>query len=435
MASSGISNACTACERPDRYPGKTDTMTTMTTFAATSAVPQPSPMPDASWSRQATLFIHIPKTGGTTLDAIFRDHYFDAPLLPSTPFDLFGKYIDKFNDPSYPYIGGHYPISTIDIARFDRKITVLRDPVASISSGISYINKLNGVPQEALTDTEKSGLPALSYKKFFTTHFDTERYLIDLGYDVAKGMRNYLFDCAASAAVENIRRFTHVFDFEHFDGEVKRFIIEQRYFPYAEIGKKRQYAYRPDHARARPLLSEFDDQFHRLSTALLKKVPGNIDILYEQYREEYCKYRGLALRVHEGRRLDLRMPLGMGWHHVERSGPDACFRWSEPDAATIEIPVAAAGLYAVYLYVIPADVKNLQISMSTTLHPRRFEATLVNENNIVIYQSFVFTRAHDWIRVAIDMPDSAGAPSRTDSIDVRERGIILGNVYICRHPA
>ena len=387
-----------------------------------------------SWSHQELLFIHIPKSGGTTLDSIFRDHYFDVPLLPSTPFDLFGHYVSKFNDPSYRYIGGHYPLSTIDSGRFHKKITVLRNPLDSICSGISYVNKLDGLPQEALTASEKSGLPALTYKKFFTTHFDTDRYLIDLNYGVAKGMRNYLFECAADEAFENIKNFTHVFDFEYFDVEVKRFLMQEQYFPYAKIAKKRQYSYQPDYARAKPLLSEFDEQFYNLGVSLFKKVDDNIDCLYEQYREDYCRNRGLALHIHEGRSLDLRMPLGAGWHHAEQTEKNNSFRWSEPAGASIEIPIATAGLYAIYLYIHPAEMMDLNFSIFTDLHPQEFSATLLNDKNILIYRILVSTRSHDWINIVINMQKDSQLTPAAKTVDVRELGIILSNVYVCRHP-
>ena len=387
-----------------------------------------------SWSQHPTLFIHIPKSGGTTLDAILRDHYFNTPLLPSTPFELFGRHIDKFNDPAYRYIGGHYPLSTIDLSRFTDRITVLRDPLDSLCSGISYVNKLKGLPTEALIESEKQGLPALTYKKFFTTHFDTARYLLDLSYNLAKGMRNYLFDCAASDAVENVKQFTHVFDFAHFDGEVKRFIIERGFFPYADIGKKRQYVYQPDYARARSLLSEFDAQFYALSTPLLKKLPDNIHSAYEQYREEYCKNHGLALQAYEGTRLDLRMPLGSGWHHVEESENSTYFRWSEPDAATVEIPVALAGRYAVYLYIHPGKVGEVRCSASTTLHHGEVETSMERLGDMLIVTCMVDTRSHDWLMIRLAMGERSDTASPARDLDERERGVIMGNIYVCRHP-
>jgi len=399
--------------------------------SASENAPMPGPR---EWSRRSTLFIHVPKTGGTTLDSIFRDHYHATPLLPSTPFNLFGKYLNKFNDPDYKYIGGHYPLSTIDSTRFDFRVTVLREPLEGISSGISYMNKSAGLPPETLTDSERSGLKALTYQKFFTTHFDTERYLIDLHYGIDKGMRNYLFDCAVGEAFENIKKFTHVFDFNNFSGEVKRFIIQQGYFPYFQIEKKRGYSYRPDHARAKPLLSEFDEHFHRLSCSLLKKVPDDIDAQYEYYRENYCRTRGLALRLHEGRRLDLRMPLGSGWHHAERSDQGHPFRWSESTGATIEIPIAAAGLYAVYLYINPADVTDLQLSVFTLLHRQEFKSRLIHEQGVWVYEILVSTRAHEWIHIGMDLQKVAGGSPSQQSIDARGLGVTLGNVYVCRHP-
>lgn len=54
---------------------------------------------DVDVSLPRTLFSHLPKSGGTTLDSIFCDHYFAFPLVRNLQFtsdiSLFSKIINR----------------------------------------------------------------------------------------------------------------------------------------------------------------------------------------------------------------------------------------------------------------------------------------------------------------------------------------------------
>lgn len=381
----------------------------------------------------STLFIHVPKTGGTTLCSILQDHYYNVPQLPhAAPADL-GVYISKLNDPIYPFIGGHFPVSTICVERFEHKITVLRDPVDIISSAISFVHKVRNLPEDSLLQAEQEGAPICNFKIFFSLHFDTHRYKLDFDAGLADPFSQYISECTVIEAIEGLKKFTHVFDFSSLDGEIKRYIIERDFFPYSQISKKRRYAYLPDYERARKSLSEFDQSFYALGKEMFRELPKNIDSIYEQYRADYCREKGVELQIFEGKMLDLRAPIGIGWHSVDTSSHGTPFRWSEPSEATVEIPVRIAGTYAVVLFINPAKVSHLKIRAKTILSPRNFEVQLIHEKSMIVCQLFVVTRSHDWIHIDLTMEEEIATPCLAQT-DVRELGLVLSGISISRQP-
>ena len=394
-----------------------------------SSVPQ-----ESTTYTKSTLLIHVPKTGGTTLSSIFQDHFYDAPQLPhGAPQDL-GKYIFKLSDRAYPYIGGHYPLAIVDADRFEQRITILREPIDIISSAISFVHKVEQLPEDVPLKSETEGLSISTYKLFFSTRFDSERYKRDFAAMIDSGLDDYLGECSVAEAIEALKKFTHVFDFYRLDDEIKRFLIEQKFFPYSHISKRRKYIYQPDKERARRSLSSFDAAFYQLGKELFRKVPDDIDTQYQLYRENYCKEKGIKLGVFEGKMIDLRGPIGTGWHTVEQSGDGVSFRWSEARSATVEIPISEAGMYAVILYINPAELTGLKVSSTTTIQPRNFATTLVCEGGVLICQSFISVKSHDWIHISISMKkehvDNAYSPAN----DQRELGLVLQAASISRQP-
>jgi hypothetical protein len=76
---------------------------------------------DVAGSLPRTLFIHIPKTGGTTLDSIFADQYSASYLvrnLQCTSDISLSSKIDKVEN---RYVSGHIPISIANGNRFEEK--------------------------------------------------------------------------------------------------------------------------------------------------------------------------------------------------------------------------------------------------------------------------------------------------------------------------
>lgn len=381
---------------------------------------------------KSTLFIHVPKTGGTTLNSIFQDHYYNAPQLPHEGVLDLGKHISKLNDHAYPYIGGHYPLATVDANRFDYKITILREPIELIASAISYVQKLQHLPKDVLLQSEIDGTPIFIFKLFFSIEFDTEKYKQDFASDTATRLIEYFKECTADEAVARLKSFTHVFDFTRLDDEIKYFLIEQNFFPYSQISKKRSYPYQPDKDRARRSLDSFDDDFYRLGKAFFRKIPENIEYLYQRYRENYCKENGLKLNVFAGKWLDLRGPIGTGWHAAERSSDGVFFRWSESQYATIEIPIAEPGIYALIVNVNPAELTGLQISVKTVIQSRTFASNLIREEGLIKCQSFINLKSYDWVQVEINMEKEQSEASLSVESDQRELGLVLQAISISR---
>jgi hypothetical protein len=387
----------------------------------------------ASDERVKTLFVHVPKSGGTTLDCIFRDHFYDTPLYPLIGPEGFGLHLARINHPDNWYVGGHIPVATINGNQFKNKVTILRDPLETICSSLSFFNKIYNLPENHKFDHENNGQKMAIFEKYYTQYFDTKRYLIDLNYGVGQGLDTYIDKATINEVIENTNKFNYVFDFANLNSEIQHFIIDNNYFPYYAIDKKRHYAYQPDFARAKMLLNQFDEEFYQALRSRFRHIPENIQTRYQQYREDYCKNKGIKLEVRQGKQLNLRCAIGSGWFNVEHSDLGNAFRWSEDKNASLEIPIASAGLYAIYLYITPGDVENFQLDISTLVNEHKFTAIKVVDSGIQIFKAFVFTRSHDWIHINIDIYGKKSKPAGGNS-DVRSLGIALGHVYISRQP-
>jgi hypothetical protein len=391
--------------------------------------------PQAAPGRPKVVFIHVPKSGGTTLDTIFRDHFFDTPLYPPVGPNKLGGVLDQLRDPRNRYVGGHYPVGTVPLDAFDRKVTIVRSPLDVICSRLSFKNKLANAPPEALSPLELAGATLRIYEKYFSPCFEVERCKSDARQGVFQGLGSYVPTCAFQEVVDQVYAFDDVLDFARLDEGIKCFLIENGYFPYRSIQKKRAYAYEPDYERARKLLSEFDERFYAAARERFRTIPSDVELRYEQYRADYCRTRGLSLQVHEERRLDLRGPIGSSWFNVETSEEGKPFRWSEDRHATVEIPVAQAGIYDVTLSVTASAVDDVLLTACTTLEPRAFPVTESRTAGAQVFTAQVVTRAHDWIHLAFDLQRSAATTAVPQEGDVRALGVVLGDVRVARRPA
>ena len=391
--------------------------------------------PHAADRRPRTLFIHVPKSGGTTLDGIFRDHFFDTPLYPPVGPNKLGSVLEQLRDPASRYVGGHYPIGTVAFDAFDRKVTILRKPLDVICSRLSFKNKLANEPPERLSPLELSGRQMQIYERYYSPHFDRERCELDARHGEFFGVQHYVPATGLKEVIEQFEKFDDVLDFGRLDDEIKYFLIRNDFFPYRGIQKKRAYSYDPDHDRAKKLLCEFDRRFYETASRRFREIPSDIEHRYERYRADYCESRGLALQVHEGRSLDLRAPLGSGWFNVEPSEAGTPFRWSEDQHATVEIPVAHAGVYAVQLHVTAAVRTDFRLTASTTQEAQAFPVTEVLANGVRVFTARVSTRSHDWIHLDIEFARTSERRTTPQEGDVRALGVALGHVHVARQPA
>lgn len=93
---------------------------------------------------ETILFLHIPKTGGTSLIQIMEWQYGQISKSPDADFlDLseWQRFSGRFDKQA---AAGHIPYGTHEIFRDCRYITILRHPVDRIVSLYHYINQLAG---------------------------------------------------------------------------------------------------------------------------------------------------------------------------------------------------------------------------------------------------------------------------------------------------
>lgn len=122
---------------------------------------QSHPMGKGTASQFTVIFMHVPKTGGTTLEYLLAKNYringvvhINAPGLQANPYALLRK-----SDLTLPHvIMGHHKMCQLLYRFVDRPLvhlTMLRDPIRRI---LSYYNYIQTSPDHSLhtTTTERS---------------------------------------------------------------------------------------------------------------------------------------------------------------------------------------------------------------------------------------------------------------------------------------
>lgn len=384
-----------------------------------------------------TLFVHIPKSGGTTLDSILADQYSSSPIARNIQFSSSVSLFSELDRIENRYVSGHFPVSIADVDDFDKKITIIRNPLDVLCSVISFSGKM-GIHVPRLSSALAEGGKYEIYREYFSVDFDFDRFVIDKNYGVASGYLDYTEKCSVLEAVNTIAGFDTVLDFNCLDEGIKTMIISDGFFPYSEIARNRSYNYLPDYDCARKLLSEFDEYFYANICSRFGGVSEDIGVLYDQYKESYCKYKGISLEVYQGIGIDLRGPIGVGWNNFEVSETGVPFRWSETSNPTIELPIATAGSYVVYFYWFRGQAKDITFRISTLIGEETFVPTVVRDDELCICRCYVSLLSQDWIYANLEVEkysDAERQSMKQSSSDLRSLGIILGNVYIRRIPS
>lgn len=395
------------------------------------------PPANGEFSFPRALFIHIPKSGGTTLDSILADHYSSLPIARNIQFSSSIELFSVLDRMEIRYVSGHFPVSMADVNGFDKKITIIRNPLDVLCSVISFSEK-TGIHVPRLSSALAEGVKFEIYREYFSVDFDFDRFVIDKNYGVASGYLDYTEKCGVFEAVNAIAGFDTVLDFNCLDEGIKAMIMSEGFFPYSAIARNRSYNYLPDYECGRKLLSEFDEYFYANICSRFVGVSEDIGILYDRYKESYCKQKGISLEVYQGVSIDLRGPIGVGWNNFEVSERGAPFRWSETSNPTIELPIVNAGSYVVYFYWFRGQAKDIRFRISTLIGEGTFVPTIVRDNELCICRCFVSLHSPDWIYANLDIDkysDAERQSTNQSSFDRRSLGIILGNVYIRRVPS
>jgi hypothetical protein len=381
-----------------------------------------------------TLFVHIPKSGGTTLDSIISDQYLSLSIARNIQFSSSVSSFLEIDKVENCYVSGHFPVSIVDLEKFERKITIIRNPIDILCSVISFTEKM-GIQVPRLSAALEGGGKYEIYREYFSTNFDFGRFKIDKNYGMVSGYSDYIEKSSVCEALDTLDKFNIILDFNRLDDGIKTMIMSYGFFPYSNIARNRFYDYQRDYESAIKLLSDFDEYFYSKINSRFAVIADNIALLYDQYKESYCKEAGISLEVYEGLSVDLRGPIGLGWNNFEISELGAAFRWSETANPTIELPIAIAGSYMLYFYWLRGHAKNVTFRISTLIGEIIFVPTIITDGEVCICRCYVTLNSPDWIYAKLEIEECNGSERqsmRSSSVDIRSLGIVLGNVYIRR---
>jgi hypothetical protein len=309
-----------------------------------------------------TLFVHVPKTGGTTLDSLLGEQVPAEQSIKRLQVASELSEWARLGDPRLTYVSGHLPIGAIDLAQFHHRVTIIREPCQMIASRLSFSQGLDAAADD-MQSLIKAGSKRAVYATYFGPQCDRLRLLTDMTYGITGDLSEYTSPCTPNEAFQVLTGFHRVIDFDRLDAEVKRLIIEERLFPPSTIVKARQYSYEPDLTLARSLLSPFDVDFYRQARELFRPLPDTIDSEYLAYRQAYAVANGPEVGTRESTELSLKGPVGAGWLAPNHSDQGLCFRWCHRPDPVIDIPISRPGNYEVRVYAHPHNVTALRAGL------------------------------------------------------------------------
>lgn len=377
---------------------------------------------------KSTLLVHIPKTGGTTLDDILGEE-FDPDLAlrrvqPDSGIDQW----ERLQDQRFQYVSGHFSSGAVDLSRFEHRITVLRPPLEQIASTLRF-------SEAYFPDSESVRLSKLGegrhdiFGMYFAPGFDLLRYIAERQYGVPGWLHDYADRCTLTGALATLERFNRVLDFHQLDGEIKRLIIELGLTPRAELPRHRSYRYDPDLERAQAFLTDFDVSFYKRAQKRFRKLPADIDAAYERYREGFCAARGLHLDPHSSLDLPLCQPIGRGWHPAERLANGHWFRWANSADPAIELAIARPGSYVVTAYVHPHQCTKLELQGVGEFSGAKAGVDVSDRRGVTVLRARVTLPRADWLRLSFGC-EMAGAD--VGATDLVGRTFVLGRVLVRR---
>jgi hypothetical protein len=383
---------------------------------------------------QRIAFVHVPKTGGTTLSRILQEHYEGQSYIVNVTWKSERQTFEQMQSSDAPLITGHFPQSLINLDEYDTRLTIIRSPLTIASSLINFTENLgygNGRVSSALSTSTEMEI----YQEYFCTNVDMQRFFIESYYGFAKGFINCVNPCSADEAIDNLKKFNWVLDFDNLDRSIKKFIINAGFFPYSIIGNARQNLYKPDIERASHIVSQFDNNFYAKATSHFLSPGNDIDTCYLRYRKAYAAQNGLKLKEFEECQVSLKKPIGTGWHTVEYSEKGIPFRWSDNHTPTIDLPFRQPGKYLVRVYLQEARASIRRTTCSTIANDREIDATRNKQIDPIIYEFQFSLDEHDWLTMIFYLEDNNQCDVEKEANgELRDIGVILGTVYVKRLP-
>jgi len=383
---------------------------------------------------QSAFFLHVPKTGGSTVDNILGEE-FPAQLTArgvqhSATLEQWGR----IDDTSIRYLSGHIPAGALDLSRFEQRITVLRPPEDCLASFISYADR-HFPGHNARENIAREGSRWSLYASFFSPGFDNLRYMTERRYGVERDhFVEYADECTVPEAISVLEQFGSVLDFQNLNAEICRLVIEQGCFPRDAISNLRSDKHVRGDSSVQDLLSPFDLSFYEAARKHFRPVPDNIEIVYDHYRRDYCKTRGLSIGPRNSLGLDLTGPIGTGWNAAEVSEKGQHFRWSNTSRPTLNIPIARSGDYCLTLYLKPYQVTNLRATVSSLISGEQvvmqsFLSPRVEHQGMVVLRATITLPGSDWLDVRLDCDPP---PNTATTQELQANIFLLGNALVRR---
>jgi hypothetical protein len=375
------------------------------------------------------LFIHVPKTGGTTFDNLIAGNFDPTKAMRNLTAFSGKNLLAAKHDINLSYVGGHVPSAIFDLDQFSHKITVLRDPRAVIASLGSFSHR-HSYHNPRLKKALASGQHYDIYASYFCDRFDLNRMLLDYEYGIFSDVADYVsLPDDVGRAVARLKQFNWVIDFSDLDALAKTLIVELCLFPFRKIDRKRHSEYQADLSFAEDLVSEFDRDFYTRSRELFTKARVT-QVEYDLYRQNYASQFGVDLLPWSDIQYDLRMPVGQMWHLPEISELGRWYRWSERFGVTIEIPVKHSGVYEISIYA-----RNSPEAKLINIMPTFADGVELLSQDVSAYDSLTVSRnlvkltSYGWTDFAVDIEILDGMEQSHDDRDI---GIALGDIFIRR---
>lgn len=373
-----------------------------------------------------TLLAHVPKTGGTSVDSIISSHYESAASTRLVSHASTNFSFDGLSTCESKYLSGHIPYAAVSHLQFDRRITILRDPVDVLCSINAFVKETGYFNDEVALALE-IGCGYSVYGVYFSPGFDVGKYLIDRRFGIARGYQPYFTGGDVTGAIAALSQFTNVFDFSKLDQEMKRLIVEEELFPPSSLPNRRSYSYTRDLESALPLLTKFDIDFYKAACQFFK--PEIRDAEYEQYRQTYCENYGIQLDVLQSCEMNLGNPVGSGWNDAELSELGTMFRWSEVREPWVDIPLARAGTYSVSIYA--NDLYGRGVSMLADCLGTDIQVQTQVQGTLQIFTVQLTISTPSWLSCRLSMGSQSERPASVPGDD-RLVGFVLANVYVRR---
>ena len=346
--------------------------------------------------------VHVPKTGGTTCTKIItRSFRSENKQLITNPTDCNQQLHDAVTAAAtaqQPYfLAGHFPAHFFDLSNFDFRITILRPPLETIASTLSFSEKNNtGHEIFEFLKTRKS---YSIYNDYFNPTADIQRWEFERTLGVGAPLGAYCERIPAAQAVAGLSNFDSVLDFLKIELEIKRLIIELELYPPKEIEDARAYKYAPPRDEASALLGRFDREFYELGSRFFRRLDPSIEQKYESYRYRYSSNRGWSLSPSQTVALPLEVLSGTGWYSAEPSSADnATFvMWSEGTKASISLPLQKCGLYRLHLYFFDYRCDYTGGYVSSELSAVRTGFTVTRVREVAIFSADIAVLTGDWL--------------------------------------